>query len=86
MTLISRTGILLTIVAALAAPANGQPYEPSVAAGGPFAVDYEVTNIRRDNPPAELFEVPTDYTLVTGSHDDYLVRFAPWQSPLRVNH
>jgi len=41
----------------------------------------QVTNIRRDEPPAELFEVPTDYMLVTGSHDDPLVSFAPWQSP-----
>jgi hypothetical protein len=43
-------------------------------------VDYEVTNIRRDEP-ADLFEVPTDYPLVTGSHDDPLVPLAPWQSP-----
>jgi hypothetical protein len=34
------------------------------------SVDYEVTNIRRDEPPANLFEVPTDYRLVRGSHDD----------------
>jgi len=39
------------------------------------AVDYEVTKIRRDEPPADLFEVPTDYTLATGSHDDPLVTF-----------
>ena len=44
-------------------------------------VDYEVTNIRRDEPPADLFEVPTDYTRATGSRDDPLVTFAPWQSP-----
>jgi hypothetical protein len=45
------------------------------------SVDYQVTNIQRDEPPADLFEVPTDYMLVTGSHDDPLVTFAPWQSP-----
>jgi hypothetical protein len=45
------------------------------------SVDYEVTNIRRGEPPANLFEVPTDYMLVHGSHDDPLVGFAPWQSP-----
>jgi hypothetical protein len=45
------------------------------------SVDYELTNIRREEPPAELFEVPTDYTFVRGSlpHDP-LVSFAPWQS------
>jgi hypothetical protein len=45
-------------------------------------VDYEVTNIRRGEPPTELFDVPTDYTLVQGSlPDDPLFTFAPWQSP-----
>jgi len=44
------------------------------------AVDYKVTNIRRDEPPATLFDV-TDYTFVDGSHDDPLVGFSPWQSP-----
>jgi hypothetical protein len=45
-----------------------------------IAVDYAVTNIRRAEPPAELFEVPTDYTLVSGSlPDDPLVTFAPWR-------
>ena len=37
MALISRTGILLAIIAVLAAPANGQQYDLSVAAGGPFS-------------------------------------------------
>ena len=37
MALISRTGILLAISAVLAAPANGQQYDRSVAAGGPFS-------------------------------------------------
>src|SRR5260221_13669166 len=36
MALISRTGIVLAIVAALAAPANGQ-HEASEPAGGPFS-------------------------------------------------
>jgi hypothetical protein len=45
-------------------------------------VDYEVTNIRRGEPPTELFDVLTDYTLVHGSlPDDPVVTFAPWQSP-----
>jgi hypothetical protein len=45
-------------------------------------VDYEVTNIRRGEPPTELFDVPTDYTFVQGSlPDDPLFTFAPWQSP-----
>ena len=45
-------------------------------------VDYEVTNIRRREPPTELFDVPADYTLVHGSlPDDPLFTFAPWQSP-----
>jgi hypothetical protein len=43
-------------------------------------VDYKVTNIRRDGPPATLFDV-TDYTFVDGSHDDPLVGFSPWLSP-----
>ena len=46
------------------------------------SVDYELTDIRREAPPAKLFEVPSGYTLVSiGSHEDPLVRFAPWQSP-----
>jgi hypothetical protein len=49
------------------------------------AVDYKVTNIRRDEPPATLFDV-TDYTFVDGSHDDPLVGFSPWQSHLLVIH
>jgi hypothetical protein len=46
-------------------------------------VDYEVTNIRRAEPPAKLFEVPTDYTFVSvgGAREDPLVIFSPWQSP-----
>ena len=48
-------------------------------------VDYELTNIRREEPPAQLFQIPTDYTDYTfvsiGSGDDPLVGFAPWQSP-----
>lgn len=44
-------------------------------------VDYEVTNIRRREPSASLFEVPSDYTLVRGSHDDILIGFSPWKVP-----
>jgi hypothetical protein len=48
-------------------------------------VDYELTNIRREEPPAQLFQLPTDYTADTfvsiGSGDNRLVGFAPWQSP-----
>jgi len=48
-------------------------------------VDYELTNIRREEPLAQLFQVPTDYTHDTfvsiGSGDDRVVGFAPWQSP-----
>ena len=47
------------------------------------SVDYELTNIRREEPPAQLFQVPTDYTLVSiwGSGEDPWGAFAPWQSP-----
>jgi hypothetical protein len=45
------------------------------------SVDYTVTNIRRDEPRADLFEVPADYALTHGSKDDPLIRFASWQSP-----
>ena len=45
------------------------------------SVDYEVTNIGRDEPPADLFDVPTTYMLAHASHDDPLVSFAAWQSP-----
>jgi hypothetical protein len=46
-------------------------------------VDYEVTNIRREEPSAMLFEVPTDYTRVSmvGVGEDPLISFPPWQSP-----
>jgi hypothetical protein len=47
---------------------------------GAIAVDYAVTNIRRAEPPADLFEVPTDYTFVRGSlPDDPLFTLAPWR-------
>jgi hypothetical protein len=42
-------------------------------------VDYELTNIRREEPPAQIFQVPADYTFVIGSRDDPLVEFAPSQ-------
>ena len=46
------------------------------------SVDYELTNIRREEPPAKLFQIPTDYTFVSiDFHEDPLVVFAPWQSP-----
>ncbi len=44
------------------------------------SIDYQLTNIRRDEPPAELFEVPASYTLVHGSWDDPLVEFDPWNA------
>jgi hypothetical protein len=43
------------------------------------SVDYQLTNIRRDEPRAELFVVPPDYTLVQGSHDDPVIMLRPWQ-------
>ena len=46
------------------------------------SVDYELTNIRREEPPAKLFQVPPDYTLGSiGAGEDPVVTFAPWQSP-----
>ena len=39
-------------------------------------VDYEVTNIRRVEPRAELFEVPADYTIANDA-----LGYASWQSP-----
>jgi hypothetical protein len=44
------------------------------------SVDYELTNIRRDEPPTELFDLPTDYTFVTGSKSDPLLVFDPWNA------
>jgi hypothetical protein len=49
-------------------------------------VDYELTRIRREEPQAKLFEVPTDYTFVSvGSREDPLIIYAPWQSPRACN-
>ena len=46
------------------------------------SVDYELTHIRREEPPANLFQVPVDYTFVrSDAREDPLVAFAPWQSP-----
>jgi hypothetical protein len=45
------------------------------------SVDYEVTNIRREEPAAGLFQMPTDYTRKHDGHDDPVVTIAPWQSP-----
>lgn len=47
------------------------------------SVDYQVVNIQREEPPAELFELPKDFTLVSGSADDPMIAFAPWQSSHR---
>jgi hypothetical protein len=43
-------------------------------------IDYKVTNIRRDEPSADLFEV-TNYTFVGGSHDDPLITLPSWHVP-----
>jgi len=65
--------------------ADETPFVDSKATNIRRVVDYELTNIRREEPPAQLFQVPTDYTDYTfvsiGSGDDPLVKFAPWQSP-----
>lgn len=42
------------------------------------SVDYALTGIRRDEPPAGLFELPANYTAVTGSPHDPLVTLVPW--------
>lgn len=44
------------------------------------SIEYELTNIQLGEPSANLFEVPTNYRFVSGSSDDPLVTFAPWQS------
>lgn len=45
------------------------------------SIDYELTNIRREEPAADLFEVPSDYVPVTGSvPDDPMIAFSPWHS------
>jgi hypothetical protein len=46
-----------------------------------ISVDYEVTNIERAEPRADLFEVPTGYTLVRGSRDEPVGALAPWHVP-----
>jgi hypothetical protein len=70
----------LTAVHAQVAPDLGIVVE-SHRADDIASVDYELTNIRREEPPATLFEVPPDYTLVHGSRDNPIVGFAPWHSP-----
>ena len=46
------------------------------------SLDFALTHIRLEEPPASLFEVPYDYTFVSiGSHEEPLVGFAPGQSP-----
>jgi hypothetical protein len=44
------------------------------------SVDYELTDIGRDEPPAKLFDIPNDYTFVKGSMHDPLVEFDPWNA------
>lgn len=57
-------------------------YVDSTATNVRHSVDYEVTNIRRGEPPAKLFQIPPDYTLVSiDLPGDPMVVFAPWQSP-----
>ena len=42
------------------------------------AVDYEVTDIHRGEPPSEMFDLPTDYRFVTGGpKDDFLIKLVP---------
>jgi hypothetical protein len=47
---------------------------------GPVSVDYELTNIRRGEPPPELFEVPGEYTFVRGSRLNPLIQLGPWDA------
>ena len=42
------------------------------------SVDFELTNISRAEPPAQLLEVSPDFALVDGSLDDPLVQLQPW--------
>jgi hypothetical protein len=44
------------------------------------SVDYQLTNIRRGEPLAELFDIPANYTFVTGSHQDPLIELDPWNA------
>lgn len=43
--------------------------------------EYELTNIRLEEPPASLFEIPGDYTVAAASPATPLVRWTSW-SPL----
>jgi hypothetical protein len=43
-------------------------------------IDYQVTNIRRDEPPPNLFQVE-NYTFVNGTHANELIASAPWHLP-----
>lgn len=43
------------------------------------SVDYQLTNIRRDEPPAGLFELPADYTFLRGTATgEPLIEFEAW--------
>jgi hypothetical protein len=44
------------------------------------SVHYQLKNIHRGNPPALLFEVPSDFTLVPGTADDPTIGLGTWQS------
>jgi hypothetical protein len=44
------------------------------------SIDYELKNVRRDELPAELFDIPASYTFVRGSKDDLLIEFIPWNA------
>jgi hypothetical protein len=43
--------------------------------------DDAVTHIRRQELQASLFDVPDDYTLAIGPHENLFVGFVPGQSP-----
>jgi len=46
------------------------------------SIDYELTNIRREEPPATLFQVPSDFTFGSiGDREDRRVILAPRRSP-----
>ena len=47
-------------------------------------VDYELTNIRREEPPAQLFQLPTDYTDDTFVQHRLRRRSVAWLRPVAV--
>ena len=46
------------------------------------SIDYRLTNIRRDEPPAEMFDVPADYAFVQGSAENPLLQLNAWNNNL----